>query len=654
MRFALPQFLWLLLLAPALAAFLWWGIRKRQALMSSFISPRLLGGLTVGVSPRRDRWRAALLVAAFVCFVVALARPQWGFFWEEVTVRGLDIVVAIDTSKSMLAEDIAPNRLSRAKLAAIDLAQQARADRLGLVAFAGSGFLQCPLTIDEAVFRQAVDALTISTIPVGGSVVAEAISAALPAFKEGDNHRVLVILSDGEDNAEGALEAAQKAAATGLKIYCIGVGTTEGERIPLKRAGTAVEHVLDEQGNVVLSKLNEDLLREIASATDGGLYLPLRGARTMETLYQEVLAKLPKGENQEKLVKQYRERFHWPLGFGILLLIGEALWPARLRGWNSSAASLRAAQATGAVLLVSLLFSGAPLVHAASAGKALREYESGKYQNALQQYQELLKKTPDDPRLHYNAGAAAYQSERYEEALKRFTEALTSPDLELQQRAYYNRGNTEFRVGESQADPKQRSKHWKKAIRDYESALKLNAKDPQATFNREFVQRMLEELQQQQQQQDRGDQNDENQDDQKQDQQQNQDPQQNQQQPQQGSSQEQQSDKSGQAPEHGQQQQPQDSPERKDGQPQESQQQAQQNPADQQQGEQKQEQKQPNQGQDAQEPGEEQKQQESASPGQMTPEQARRLLEAQREGEKMLPSGQNAAGSDRRRPTRDW
>ena len=156
MTFANPYLLWLLLvLTPAMIAFFWWSWRKRQMLATQFIQARLLPALTVGISTARQKIRLTLAVLAVVCVIVALARPQWGFDWEEAKQRGLDIVVAIDTSKSMLAEDIAPNRLARAKLAALDLMQQAKSDRLGLVAFAGSAFLQCPLTVDDAAFRQS-------------------------------------------------------------------------------------------------------------------------------------------------------------------------------------------------------------------------------------------------------------------------------------------------------------------------------------------------------------------------------------------------------------------------------------------------------------------------------------------------------------------
>src|SRR5437762_7702718 len=235
MSFGNSQMLWLLLvIPPALLAFFWWAWRQRQALMTQFIQARLLSGLTIGISTRRQKIRLAGVTLAVACLIVALARPQWGFEWEEAKQRGLDIVVAIDTSKSMLAEDIAPNRLARAKLAALDLMQQARADRLGLIAFAGSAFLQCPLTIDDAAFRQSVEALDVNIIPQGGTALAEAINTARKAFKEGDNHKILVLFTDGGDEDSGVVDAASKAAETGLRIFTIGIGSVEGELLGVK------------------------------------------------------------------------------------------------------------------------------------------------------------------------------------------------------------------------------------------------------------------------------------------------------------------------------------------------------------------------------------------------------------------------------------
>jgi Ca-activated chloride channel family protein len=297
-----------------------------------------LPALTVGISPARLKLRLGLLVLAVVCLLLALARPQWGFDWEPTKQRGLDIIVAIDTSKSMLAEDIAPNRLARAKLAALDLARLARSDRLGVVAFAGTAFLQCPLTIDDTAFRQSVEALNVNLLPQGGTAIAEAIDTALKAFKEGESYKALVLLTDGEDHDSGALEAAKRAAQAGLQIFTVGVGTADGELLRIKDTTGKSEFLHDEQGNAVKSQLNEPLLRELAQATDYGIYLRLHGADAMETLYQQGLSKLPKSEHQEKLVRRYHERYHWPLALAILSLLVEMLFPERKREARTSAA----------------------------------------------------------------------------------------------------------------------------------------------------------------------------------------------------------------------------------------------------------------------------------------------------------------------------
>jgi Ca-activated chloride channel family protein len=333
MTFANPNMLWLLLVfPPALLLFLWWSWRRRQELRTQFIQARLLPGLIVGLSPGRQKARQGCLVLSVVFLILALARPQWGFDWETAKMRGLDIVVAIDTSKSMLAEDIAPNRLARAKLAALELMQRAKSDRLGLVAFAGSAFLQCPLTVDDSAFRQSVELLDVNTIPEGGTAVAEAIDTALTAFKEQDNYKVLVLFTDGEDHESGAIEAAKRAGEAGLRIFTIGVGTTAGEILRIQDAKGNSDYVRDEQGNVVKSHLDEDLLRRIAGATEGGCYWPLRGARVMDELYDQWLAKLPKSEHEEKLIKRYHERYHWPLALAVVLLLVETLLPERKRG----------------------------------------------------------------------------------------------------------------------------------------------------------------------------------------------------------------------------------------------------------------------------------------------------------------------------------
>src|SRR6266700_492767 len=527
MPFANKQLLWLLLvIPPAMVAFFWSAGRARQRLVTQFIQARLLPGLTVGISTRRQRISLAGLVLAAVCLILALARPQWGFDWEEAKQRGLDIVIAIDTSKSMLAEDIAPNRLARAKLSALDLMQQARSDRLGLVAFAGSAFLQCPLTVDDLAFRQSVESLDVNTIPQGGTALAEAIQTAMTAFKEGENYKVLVLFTDGEDHDSGALEAAKKAAQAGLQIFTIGIGSAEGELLPIKDGKGRTDYVRDEQGNVVKSHLNESLLQDIARTSAKGFYLPLRGAKTMDVLYAQGLAPLPKSESEAKLVKRYHERFHWPLALAIVLLAAEILFPERKREARTRLATGPASpregrgglrQAVTGLLLVSVAASAL-----GSPSSALREYKAGKYDQALKEYQQLLQRRGEDPRLHFNAGAAAYREEQFEEAAKQFDQAMTAADLKLQELAYYNQGNALYHLGERNPDPHKKTEAWQKSLQDYESSLKLNPTDADAKFNHQYVKKKLEELKQQQQQQkqqNKPDQQQQNQDQQQPDQQ---------------------------------------------------------------------------------------------------------------------------------------
>ena len=652
MTFANPHMLWLLLvIPPALLAFFWWAGRTRQRLLIQFIQARLLPTLTVGISTTRQKIRVGCLVSAVVCLILALARPQWGFDWEEMKQRGLDIVVAIDTSKSMLAEDITPNRLARAKLAALELMQRARSDRLGLVAFAGSAFLQCPLTIDDAAFRQSIEALNVNIIPQGGTAIAEAIQTALTAFKEGDNYKVLVLFTDGEDHDSGALEAAEKAAKAGLRIFTIGVGTAEGELLRIKDAQGGGDYIRDEQGNVVKSHLNERLLQQIAGATEGGFYLPLRGAKAIDTLYDQGLAKLPKAEHQEKFVRQYHERYHWPLAVAVVLLLVELLFPERKHEPKTKPAAAPSAQPALRTAVKVLLLVLLPAALQGSPASALREYKAGKYDQALKEYEQLLKRKSDDPRLHFNAGAAAYRDQQFEEAAKQFNATLAAPDLKLQGLAYYNEGNALYHLGEQNPDPKKRTEAWEKALQDYQSTAKLDPQDADAKFNYEFVKRRLEELKQQQQQsqQNKSDQQ-KRQDQQKQQQDQQQRDQQKDNQQQQQAKQNQSEQKEDLA-QQGQQAQQQKQEEQQKQQQQAAKQSREQKEKQQQ--EQQQAKQSPEQPKDK---GDEKEQEAAAAQaaGQMTPQQAQQLLDTQKGDEQMLPVQPTGKPVDRSRPIKDW
>jgi Ca-activated chloride channel family protein len=513
MRFEHRDLLWYALLLLPLTAFFWWSWRKRRQLIAQFVQSRLLAHLTVGVSARRQKLRMGLLVVACGLLIVVLARPQWGFSYEEARQRGLDVVVAIDTSRSMLAADVTPNRLARAKLAALDLKRLARTDRVGLVAFAGSAFLQCPLSFDDEAFRQSVNALDVNIIPQGGSALAEAIEAARTAFeRKGDNHKVLVLFTDGEDNAGEAVEVAKKAAEEGLRIFTVGVGTPNGELLRISDGKGRTDYIRDEQGNVVKSRLNEKLLREIAERSNG-FYMLLAGANTMELLYERGLAPLPKATLAGRHMKKYHERYQSFLGLVIVLLLVEMFLPERKRVRRAdmapqvgrgvpaepSSASERLSGTLRPTISILLLTFG--IAAEASPARGLKQYQAGHYESALREYRNALRDKKDDPRLHFNAGTAAYQAQNYEKAAEYLNSALITPDLELQQRAYYNRGNALYRLGEATSEPQEKIQQWEDAVSSYESALKLNPNDADAKFNQELVKEKLEEFKKQQEQQ---------------------------------------------------------------------------------------------------------------------------------------------------------
>ncbi|WP_202796873.1 VWA domain-containing protein [Pedosphaera parvula] len=637
-------------------AFFWWAWRKRQQLMTQFTSARLLGHLKVGVSPSRQKFRMALVVAAVVFLILTLARPQWGFTLEEARQRGLDILVAIDTSNSMLAEDIQPNRLARARLAALDLMHRARTDRMGLVAFAGTAFLQCPLTLDDAAFSQSIDSLDTRTISEGGTALAEAINTARETFKnEKDNHKVLVLFTDGEDQDMGAVSAAEKAAAEGMLIFTIGIGTPDGELLRIKDERGRVDYIRDEQGQPVKSRLNEKLLQEIAEATKG-FYLPLRGTKTMDMLYEQGIAPLPKSDKASTLLKRFHERYHWPLSIAIILLIAETFLPdrkrtrpeeSRMRSQTSSAMPT----STVAILLLLAL----PLSTFASPSQAFREYQAGKYQDALKDYENSLQRKSNDPRLHFNAGTAAYQTQQYDEATKQFNDTLNSQDIQLQQQAYYNLGNTYFRLGQSDKDEKKKQEAWENALKHYESALKLNQQDQDAQFNHQFVQTQLEELkkkQQQQQQNQSKDQSKQNSKDQNQKNQESQDKQdqQNQEKDSQSKSDQQTQNKSQQG-KNGQEKKDQGQESNK-----QDQEKSQSQAKNQKEQSEKKDQAAQNQAAQSKEKSEEE-QREAAmmAAGQMTPQQAKQLLDSQKGEEEVLrlgPSSEKQLG--RNRSLKNW
>ncbi|HYE29885.1 MAG TPA: VWA domain-containing protein [Methylomirabilota bacterium] len=661
MNYAHPQILWLLFIGtPLLGLFFWLCWRKKQRLIEQFVHSRLLDTLMFGVSHRIQILRFWLVTLAVASLFFALARPRWGYGWEESVQVGRDVIVAIDVSKSMLAGDVAPDRITRAKLAAFDLARLSKSDRLGLVAFAGTAFLQCPLTLDEEAFRQSVEILEPGLIPEGGSIMSAAIETALEAFKkEESNHRALILITDGEAHEENAVAAAEDAARKGVRIFTVGVGTPAGHVIQVQDQRGAMTYLKDEQGNVVKSRLNEELLGEIAKV-GGGFYVPLQGANAMQALHERGLASMPTTETTDRLVRQWKERFQIPLALGIVLLLVEIMLPERGKRKRSIARISGAQQAALWAMLLAVWNWSVPAA-LASKREAQRAYNNGAYAEAQKNYETLLAERPGDPTLAYNAGAAAFKAGSFDAAFKHFNAATVAKDLKIQERAYYNAGNSLFRLGESAGDPQKTIPVWEQALKQYDSALKLDPEDADAKHNRELVQRRLEELKKQNQQQNKSDQKDENKDQKEKDQKQDQQKQDNQQQGEENQKQQNQSD----SQEGSDKQQQQDSAGQKK--EQQSKQSKEQQPKDE-------PKEQPGDKPDpktAQKPSGAEKEQQNGQPreggssqqtagammGKMTPEQAKQLLEAQRNEERTMVFRPGAPEKERPRQNaerKDW
>ncbi|MSU36298.1 MAG: VWA domain-containing protein [Pedosphaera sp.] len=496
MSFASQFFLALAaLLIPATLVFLIWTWRLKQQAVRRFVSTRLLAALTVGVSKPRQIVKRILLGMA-VCFVLlSLAQPQWGFREEEARLRGVDIMVALDTSKSMLATDIRPNRLERAKLAAQDLLGIAKTDRLGLVAFAGSAFLQCPLTLDEEAFRTTLTQLDTETIPQGGTALGEAINTAVEAFsKEGGGGRVLVLMTDGEDHEEGAVEAARKAADAGVRIFTIGIGTPNGEILFTADPYGNKIFIKDSGGNAVKSQLDESLLKKIAEAGNG-FYVLLQNAQSIAALYQKGIAVIPKLDGAVRSVRARQERFQWPLGLAIFLLALEILLPDHRRAAPRELVRPLGSVAGPAVVALWVMLFLFPTTVSASGRSANRAYAKGDYKSALREYEELMREEPENHRLQFNAGAAAFKLGQSAEALKHFEGATRDPDLNFQGNAYYNLGTVFAKLGEQADADQEKLGHLEKALKNFDDALQLKPDNADAKHNRDLVKKRLEELQ---------------------------------------------------------------------------------------------------------------------------------------------------------------
>ncbi|RJP74196.1 MAG: VWA domain-containing protein [Ignavibacteriales bacterium] len=322
-RFAHSEYLHLLYIIPVLMVALWFLYRKQSKLLETFTNKKLLKILSPERSRNKFYVRSFLVLFILALLILSLANPQIGTKYEEVKQTGIDVFILLDVSLSMKAEDVKPNRIEAAKHSIGMLIEKLRGDRIGMVVFSGAAFVQFPLTTDYAAANLLLNAINFNTVPQQGTAIAEAIRTATKSFREdAKTEKVIIVITDGEDHEGDITSAVNEATEKGIKIYTIGLGSQSGVPIPLGNQSGQTAYKTDNQGNIVLTRLDELTLEQIANDGNGKYYHGTSGGNELESIYND-LSKLEKTEFGTTRVTDYEDRFYYLLAPAILLLLFE-------------------------------------------------------------------------------------------------------------------------------------------------------------------------------------------------------------------------------------------------------------------------------------------------------------------------------------------
>ena len=322
MKFQSLNYLYLIWLVPGLIVFFYWSFKRKDILLKRFCSEKLLTHLIASVNRKRQVQKAALLIIVVLFFIISLTRPKWGFHWEDIKRMGVDIVIALDVSKSMTAKDVEPNRLERAKREVMDLINMLEGDRIGLVAFAGTAFLQCPLTLDYGATQIFLDSIATDLIPIGGTAIGTAIRKSIEAFDDKKrSSKAVILITDGEDHGSDPEKAAEEAKKKGVKIFTIGIGSEKGAPLPADSGGGFKK---DRNGEVIFSKIDEVMLQKAALLTGGSYVRSVTGDLDLEEIYKKgIKEQLEQRELLSTRKKKWEDRFQWFILIAIIFLISE-------------------------------------------------------------------------------------------------------------------------------------------------------------------------------------------------------------------------------------------------------------------------------------------------------------------------------------------
>jgi Ca-activated chloride channel family protein len=489
LKFLHPEYLWFLLIIPAMAGlFLWLNLRSRQ-LLQKLVSEKLVRDLAPDVSMVKRSSKQLLLLLAMTFLILTAANPQVGTRLEEIKREGIDLFVVLDVSMSMKAEDIKPSRLEKAKRDVSELLKKLSGDRVGLIVFAGDAFVQFPLTADYAAADLFISAVDVESVPTPGTMIGQAIDRAMKLFSADlPTQKAIIIVSDGENTEGDVLGPIEEAKKAGVRLYTIGMGTTEGGPIPIyDQEGRRVDFKRDRNGSVVVTRLDESMLRDIAVATGGTYRRATSAGNEIDDVFKEI-ASLEKTEFGVKQVAGFESRYQYPLALAILLLILEHIVSER-RG--RFVARLKQYLPAFSLLAVVALFSPAKAQtvrsHISDGNKA---YGKQNFADAEAAYKKALEKNPRSIEALFNLGNSYYKQQRFEEAGRQFGNSAIAMKNPLDRsKAFYNGGNALFK-----------SNKFPESIEAYKQALRLNPDDDDARYNLEVARKRMHQQQKNQQQ----------------------------------------------------------------------------------------------------------------------------------------------------------
>ncbi|HIZ86724.1 MAG TPA: VWA domain-containing protein [Candidatus Coprenecus pullistercoris] len=493
---AQPLYLLLAALIPFLFVAYWLMRRLRSRRVARFGEPALVDGLAPLV-PRRKGWvKLTLMSLALLFFSVGMARPQIGATLKEMKVRGSEIMIVLDVSNSMLAEDYSPNRLERAKLAISKLVDELQGDRIGLIIFAGESFVQLPVTSDYVSAKIFLNSITTESVPVQGTAMGDAIRTAIRSFtSESENSRAIILITDGENHEDDPVAAAGDAVDVGARVFCIGVGSADGKPVPVNG-----ELLKDKDGNIVVSRLDEATLRDVAAAGEG-IYVRAGNAEFGFGPIVERIRSMDEKEFQSVVFEEYDEQYMYFFAIALIFMLIEFF----MTDTRNRRSLFGGGRRMAAVLLVMLAF---PVLSEAQSDRSEvragnRDFKKGEFREAELDYKRALEADSASVTARYNLGNALYKSGSYNEAelyFKGLGDTLRNLSAAKASDYYHNSGNLAVQ-----------QQKYQEAVDAYKESLRLEPDNFETKANLAYAQKMLRQQQQQQQQQQNQQGNDRNQ-----------------------------------------------------------------------------------------------------------------------------------------------